>query len=79
MRKVELPTQMSDKSDVIVEKSDHILTVYRPKDPDNKEFIAKKVQEKSAELTLLKAVEHKNIIRLIDSFDGWAILPKMIS
>jgi len=61
---------------------DHILTVYRPGDP-GREFIAKKLRRKSDELkilTLLKNTETKSIhvVRLIQSFGGWAILPKMV-
>jgi len=60
---------------------DHILTVYRPMDPD-KEFIAKKVREESSELEMLRlldAIPRKSdhVILLIDSFHRWAILPKM--
>ncbi|KAI0293575.1 kinase-like domain-containing protein [Russula brevipes] len=82
------------KSDVIVDdkgieiepifkRPDHILTVYRLKDPEKK-FIAKKVREESDEieiLTLFKDVklESNHVIPLIESFDGWVILPKMIT
>jgi serine/threonine protein kinase len=57
--------------------------VYRPQD-SNKELIAKKIREESQELEifrLLDAIPLKSdhVISLIDSFDGWAILPKMIS
>ncbi|KAI0291839.1 hypothetical protein BC826DRAFT_1176303 [Russula brevipes] len=85
---------MSDKSDVIVDDEsikwepisktpDHILTVYRPEDP-NKKFIAKKIREGSDEvkiLTLLKDMKLKShhVIQMIESFGRWAILPKMIA
>ena len=47
-------------------------------------MIAKKIREESQELEifrLLDAIPLKSdhVISLIDSFDGWAILPKMIS
>jgi serine/threonine protein kinase len=57
--------------------------VYRHEDSD-KEFIAKKVRKTSDELeilTLFNNMEPKpdHIIPLIESFDGWVILPKMIT
>ena len=60
---------------------DHIFTVYRPMD-SSKKFIAKKVREDSNELELLRfldTVQRKSdhIISLVDSFHGWAILPKL--
>jgi len=50
-------------------------------DPD-KEFIAKKVREKSNELEMLRLLDaiplkSDHVISLIDSFHGWVILPKM--
>jgi serine/threonine protein kinase len=48
----------------------------------NKEFIAKKVREDSNELEMLRLLDtfplkSDHVISLIDSFHGWAILPKM--
>jgi serine/threonine protein kinase len=65
------PTQMPD----------HIFTVYRPMD-SSKKFIAKKVQEDSNELELLRFLDtiprkSDHVISLVDSFHGWAILPKL--
>jgi serine/threonine protein kinase len=62
---------------------DHILTVYRPLDT-NKEFIAKRVREESNELEMLRLLDaiplkSDHVISLIDSFHGWAILPKMVT
>ena len=62
---------------------DHILTVYRPID-SNKEFIAKKIREGSKELEVLRLLDtfplkSDHVISLIDSFHGWAILPKMVT
>ena len=50
----------------------------------NKEFIAKKVREEKNELEMLRLFDSfplkcDHIISLIDSFQGWAILPKMLS
>jgi serine/threonine protein kinase len=58
--------------------------VYRPLILDKEEFIAKKVREKSGELKILgllntMKLKSDHVIPLIDSFDGWAILPKMIA
>jgi serine/threonine protein kinase len=60
---------------------DHIFTVYRPMD-SSKKFIAKKVREDSNELELLRFLDtiprkSNHIISLVDSFHGWAILPKL--
>ncbi|KAI0286359.1 kinase-like domain-containing protein [Russula brevipes] len=60
---------------------DHILTVYRPLE-SGKEFIAKKVREESNELEILRYLDtiqpkSDHIIQLIESFHGWAILPKL--
>ncbi len=68
-------------ADARFQRPDHILTVYRPMD-SNKRFIAKKVREESNELEILEfldtiPVKSDHVISLIDSFDGWAILPKM--
>jgi len=48
----------------------------------NKEFIAKKIREGSKELEMLRLLDtfpskSDHVISLIDSFHGWAILPKM--
>ena len=50
----------------------------------NKEFIAKKVREDSHELKILRLLDtfplkSDHVISLIDSFHGWAILPKMVT
>ena len=50
----------------------------------NKEYIAKKVREDSNELEMLRLLDtfplkSDHVISLIDSFDGWAILPKMVT
>jgi serine/threonine protein kinase len=50
----------------------------------NKEFIAKKIREDSNELEMLRLLDSfplksDHVISLIDSFHGWAILPKMLS
>src|SRR5258708_37611204 len=68
-------------ADARFQRPDHILSVYRPMD-SNKRFIAKKVREESNELEILEfldtiPVKSDHVISLIDSFDGWAILPKM--
>ena len=60
---------------------DHILTVYGPMD-SNKQFVAKKIREDSNELEVLRLLDtiplkSDHVISLIDSFHGWAILPKM--
>ena len=60
---------------------DHVLTVYRPMD-SNKKFIAKKVREVPNELEMLRLLDSiprksDHIITLVDSFHGWAILPKL--
>ncbi|KAF8441765.1 kinase-like domain-containing protein [Boletus edulis BED1] len=60
---------------------DHILTVYRPTNP-NKEFIAKKVRKESNEPEIFRLLDtillkSDHVISLVDSFNGWAILPKM--
>jgi serine/threonine protein kinase len=65
------------------QRPDHILTVYRLLD-SSKKFIAKRIREGSHELEifgLLDAISVKSdhVISLIDSFHGWAILPKMVS
>jgi hypothetical protein len=59
--------------------------VYRPLDSDKK-FIAKKVREESNELEILKLLnatpgqpKSDHVIPLIESFGGWAILPKLFS
>ncbi len=57
--------------------------MYRPLYP-NKEFIAKKVREGSNELEMLKLLDtiplkSDHVIWLIESFHGWAILPKMVT
>jgi len=67
----------------IPKRPDHILTVYRREDPDN-EFIAKKVRKTSGELEILKIFDNMkskpdHVIPLMESFDGWAILPKMMT
>jgi len=59
----------------------HILTVYRPMDP-NEEFIAKKVREGPNELQMFRLLDttrlkSDHVISLIDSFYEWAILPEM--
>ena len=61
----------------------HILTMYCPLDP-KEEFIMKKVQKGSNELEILRLLDtikpkSCHIILLVDSFDEWAILPKMIT
>ena len=48
----------------------------------NKELIAKKVREDSNELEMLRLLntiprKSDHIISLVDSFHGWAILPKL--
>src|SRR5260221_9554907 len=68
-------------ADTRLQMPDHILTMYRPMD-SNKEFIAKKVQEDSNELEMLRLLntiprKSDHIISLVDSFHGWAILPKL--
>ena len=68
-------------TDARPQRPDHILTVYRPMD-SNKEFIAKKIREGSNELEMLRLLDafplkSDHVISLIDSFYGWAILPKM--
>ena len=70
-------------ADARPQRPDHILTVYRPM-VSNKEFIAKNVREDSNELEILKLLDtfplkSDHVISLIDSFHGWAILPKMLS
>ena len=70
-------------ADARPQRPDHILTVYRPM-VSNKEFIAKNVREDSNELEILKLLDtfplkSDHVISLIDSFHGWAILPKMVS
>jgi serine/threonine protein kinase len=50
----------------------------------NKEFIAKKVREETNELEMLRLLDtfplkSDHVISLIDSFHGWAILPKMVA
>ena len=70
-------------ADARTQTPDHILTVYRPLDP-NEEFIAKKVRKRSNELKILRLLDtikpkSCHIISLVDSFDEWAILPKMIT
>ena len=49
-----------------------------------REFIAKKVREDSNELEMLRLLDtfplkSDHLISLIDSFHGWAILPKMVA
>ena len=70
-------------ADARPQRPDHILTVYRPM-VSNKEFIAKNVREDSNELEMLRLLDtfplkSDHVISLIDSFHGWAILPKMVS
>ncbi|KAF8429439.1 hypothetical protein L210DRAFT_3563367 [Boletus edulis BED1] len=60
---------------------DHILTVYKRTNP-NKMFIAKKAREESDELEILKILDTMrpktdHVISLVDSFDEWAIFPRM--
>jgi serine/threonine protein kinase len=57
--------------------------VYRPTKP-NQEYIAKKISRKSNELEIFKLLDSiplksDHVISLVDSFNGWAILPKMAS
>ena len=71
------------RADARPQMPDHILTVYRPMD-SNKEFIAKNVREDSNELEILRLfdtfpLKSDHVISLIDSFHGWAILPKMVA
>jgi hypothetical protein len=71
------------RADARPQMPDHILTVYRSMD-SNKEFIAKNVREDSNELDMLRLfdtfpLKSDHVISLIDSFHGWAILPKMVA
>ena len=75
------PSLLIRHADDRLQMPDHILTVYRPMDPD-KEFIAKKVREETNELEMLRflnaiPLKSDHVISLVDSFHGWAILPKM--
>ena len=75
------PVLLIRHADTRSQRPDHILTVYRPMD-SNKELIAKKVREDSNELEMLSLLDtiplkSDHVISLIDSFHGWAILPKM--
>lgn len=63
----------------------HVLTVFRPSDPNNK-LIAKKVREDSNELRILNILnstqpQSPHVIPLLDSFRTqsglWMIIPKM--
>jgi serine/threonine protein kinase len=58
--------------------------VCRTLDYSDKKLIAKKVQKESNELEILRFLDtiplkSNHVISLIDSFNGWAILPKMVS
>jgi serine/threonine protein kinase len=62
---------------------DHIRIVYRRLNPDE-EFVAKKVGKRSNELDILRhldTIEQKSdhVIAMIDSFDGWVVLPKLVT
>ena len=75
------PALLLRHADAQPQRPDNIFTVYRPMD-SNKEFIAKKVREDSNELEILRLLDtfplkSDHVISLIDSFDGWVILPKM--
>jgi hypothetical protein len=77
------PFLLIHHADARPQRPDHILTVYRPLDP-NKKFIAKNVREESNELEMLRLLDaiplkSDHVISLIDSFHGWAILPKMVT
>jgi serine/threonine protein kinase len=77
------PFLLTCRANARPQRPDHILTVYRPMDP-NEEFIAKKVREESNELEILQFLDtiplkSDHVIALTDSFDGWAILPKMVT
>jgi hypothetical protein len=62
---------------------DHLRIVYRPLNP-KEEFVAKRVRKRSNELDIfryLDTIERKSdhVIAMIDSFDGWAVLPKLVT
>jgi len=61
----------------------NIRIVFRPSNPD-KEFVAKKIRKRSNELDIFRylgTIERKSdhVIELIDSFDEWVVLPKLVS
>ena len=62
---------------------DHLRIVYRLLNPDE-ELVAKKVGKRSNELDILRhldTIERKSdhVIAMIDSFDGWVVLPKLVT
>jgi serine/threonine protein kinase len=62
---------------------DHIRVVYRSLNPAE-EFVAKKVGKRSNELDILRyldSIERKSdhVIAIVDSFDGWVVLPKLVT
>ncbi|KAI0287375.1 hypothetical protein BC826DRAFT_52931 [Russula brevipes] len=75
--KVKSDVVVDDKGielELISKRPDHILTVYRRKNPD-KQFIAKKVRKTSDELEILKLFDNMipkpdHVIPLIESFGG---------